>query len=83
MAKESIKARERKRAKMVAKYAAKRAALKEIVRTGEPEEVEKAVKAFGDYIRTQVLADDITIAPNEGQEVDFDEFKLNISITKF
>jgi small subunit ribosomal protein S14 len=42
MAKESIKARERKRAKMVARYAAKRAALKEIVRTGEPEEVEKA-----------------------------------------
>ena len=33
MAKESIKARERKRAKMVARYAAKRAALKEIVRT--------------------------------------------------
>ena len=43
MAKESIKARERKRAKMVARYAAKRAALKEIVRTGETEEVEKAV----------------------------------------
>ena len=41
MAKESIKARERKRAKMVAKYAAKRAALKEIVRTGAPEDVEK------------------------------------------
>ena len=31
MAKESMKAREVKRAKMVAKYAAKRAALKEIV----------------------------------------------------
>lgn len=43
MAKESIKARERKRAKMVAKYAAKRAALKEIVRTGDPEAVEEAV----------------------------------------
>ena len=46
MAKESIKARERKRAKMVVKYAAKRAALKEIVRTGEPEDVEKAVIAL-------------------------------------
>ena len=46
MAKESIKARERKRAKMVARYANKRAALKEIVRTGEPEEVEKAVIAL-------------------------------------
>ncbi len=46
MAKESIKARERKRAKMVAKYAAKRAALKEIVRKGTPEEVEAAVIAL-------------------------------------
>ena len=46
MAKESMKARERKRQKMVAQYAAKRAALKEIVRTGEPEEVEKAVIAL-------------------------------------
>ena len=46
MAKESIKARERKREKMVAQYAAKRAALKEIVRKGEPEEVEKAVIAL-------------------------------------
>ena len=46
MAKESIKARERKRAKMVARYAAKRAALKEIVRTGSPEEVEQAVIAL-------------------------------------
>ena len=46
MAKESIKARERKREKMVAQYAAKRAALKEIVRTADhrdPEEVEKAI----------------------------------------
>lgn len=46
MAKESIKARERKKAKMVAKYAAKRAALKETIRKGEPEDVEKAVVAL-------------------------------------
>ena len=46
MAKESIKARERQRERMVAQYAAKRAALKEIVRKGEPEEVEKAVIAL-------------------------------------
>ncbi|MBR3828801.1 MAG: 30S ribosomal protein S14 [Bacteroidales bacterium] len=46
MAKESIKARECKRERMVAQYAAKRAALKEIVRKGEPEEVEKAVIAL-------------------------------------
>lgn len=35
MAKESMKAREVKRAKMVAKYAAKRAALKKIVKTSD------------------------------------------------
>jgi isoleucyl-tRNA synthetase len=46
------------------------------------EEIQKAVAGYGDYIKTQVLADDITIAPNEGVEVDFDEFKLNIKITK-
>ncbi|MBQ9473163.1 MAG: 30S ribosomal protein S14 [Bacteroidales bacterium] len=46
MAKESIKARERKRAKMTARYAAKRAALKEMVRKGTPEEVEQAVIAL-------------------------------------
>ena len=34
MAKESMKAREVRRAKLVAKYAEKRAALKQIVRTG-------------------------------------------------
>ena len=45
-------------------------------------DVEQAVKAFGDYIKTQVLADDITIAPNDGTEVEFDDFKLNITITK-
>jgi isoleucyl-tRNA synthetase len=46
------------------------------------EEVEKAVGAFGDYIKTQVLADDIRVEANDGQEIDFDDFKLNIKITK-
>jgi isoleucyl-tRNA synthetase len=46
------------------------------------EEVKKAVVGYGDYIKTQVLADNIIIAENEGVEVDFDEFKLNIQITK-
>jgi isoleucyl-tRNA synthetase len=46
------------------------------------DEVEQAVNAFGDYIKTQVLADSIAIAPNEGSEVEFDDFKLNITITK-
>jgi isoleucyl-tRNA synthetase len=46
------------------------------------EEVEKSVAAFGEYIKTQVLADSIEIAANDGTEVEFDEFKLNIKITK-
>ncbi|MBQ3312837.1 MAG: class I tRNA ligase family protein, partial [Prevotella sp.] len=45
-------------------------------------EVEKAVSSFADYIKTQVLADDITLQPNDGQEVEFDDFKLNITVTK-
>jgi isoleucyl-tRNA synthetase len=46
------------------------------------EDVQKAIDSFADYIQTQVLADDITLQPNDGQEVDFDDFKLNIKITK-
>jgi isoleucyl-tRNA synthetase len=45
-------------------------------------EVEKSVYSFGDYIKSQVLANEITIAANDGQEIDFDEFKLNIKVTK-
>jgi isoleucyl-tRNA synthetase len=45
-------------------------------------EVESAVNSFGEYIKTQVLADDIIIADNDGAEIDFDDFKLNITITK-
>ena len=44
MAKESMKAREVKRAKLVAKYAAKRAALKKIVNTGDPVEAYEAAQ---------------------------------------
>ena len=46
------------------------------------EEIEKSVATFGEYIKTQVLADSIEIAANDGTEVEFDEFKLNIKITK-
>ena len=50
MAKESMKAREVKRAKLVAKYAAKRAALKEIVnKSNDP------VEAYEDYGSSQRL----------------------------
>ena len=49
----------------------------------EPNEaVTKAVEAFGDYIARQVLADGITLEANDGQAVEFDEFTLNITITK-
>ena len=44
MAKESMDAREIKRAKMVARYAEKRAALKKIVNTGEPAEAYEAAQ---------------------------------------
>jgi isoleucyl-tRNA synthetase len=42
----------------------------------------KAVDAFGEYIARQVQADDITLVENDGQEVEFDDFSLNIKITK-
>ena len=44
MAKESMKAREIKRAKLVAKYAEKRTALKKIVNTGNPAEAYEAAR---------------------------------------
>ncbi|MBR6853052.1 MAG: isoleucine--tRNA ligase, partial [Prevotella sp.] len=46
------------------------------------DDVQKAVDSFADYIKTQVLADNITLQPNDGQEVEFDEFKLNIKVTQ-
>ena len=44
MAKESMKAREVKRARLVAKYAQKRAELKKIVNTGEPADAFEAAQ---------------------------------------
>jgi isoleucyl-tRNA synthetase len=46
------------------------------------DEVQKAIDSFADYIKTQVLADSIVLEQNDGQEVDFDDFKLNIKIVK-
>ena len=45
-------------------------------------ETDASIKEYGDYIKTQVLADAITIAENNGVETDFDEFKLNILVEK-
>ena len=47
------------------------------------DEVKNALNAFADYVKTQVLANEIRIEDNIGTEVDFDDFKLNISITKY
>lgn len=46
MAKESMKAREVKRARLVAKYAAKREALKKVVASGDPIEAYEAAQAL-------------------------------------
>lgn len=46
------------------------------------EQADAAIAAFRDYIASQVLADSLEIAPNDGQEIDFDDFKLNIKILK-
>ncbi len=46
------------------------------------EETDAAIESFKEYICAQVLADEIKIAPNDGAEVEFDEFNLNIQITK-
>ena len=51
MAKESMKAREVKRAKLVAKYAEKRAALKKIVRTGDLAEAFEAAQKLQEIPR--------------------------------
>ena len=48
MAKESMKAREVRRAKLVARYAEKRAALKKIVRTGDAAEAYEAARKLQD-----------------------------------
>jgi hypothetical protein len=52
MAKESLKAREIKRAKMVAKYAAKRAELKKIMKGDDYEAKKLPISHFRNYPRT-------------------------------
>ena len=46
------------------------------------EQVRASVESYGDYIGSQVLADSIELADNDGTETEFDDFKLNIKITK-
>ena len=49
--------------------------------TPQPD-VEKALDGYEEYIKAQVLANDIKAAVNDGVEVDFDTFKLNIKVEK-
>ena len=46
------------------------------------ENSDAAIGAFGDYIKSQVLADDIVIADNDGQPAEFDGFTLNIKVER-
>ena len=53
-----------------------------IVTVGKNEEIEKAIESFGDFIKTQVLANKLVVAENTGIEADFDTFKINIKVEK-
>ena len=46
------------------------------------EHTDEAIQAFSDYIKSQVLADNVVVEPNDGVEVDFDDFKLHILVKK-
>ncbi len=46
------------------------------------DQIEKAVNAFADYIKGQVLADSITLADNDGNSTNFDDFDANIKVEK-
>jgi isoleucyl-tRNA synthetase len=46
------------------------------------EQTDAAIADYADYIKTQVLADTIEVAYNDGQEIDFDDFNLNIKVVK-
>ena len=45
-------------------------------------EVRAAVEGFGEYIKTQVLADSIDLSDNNGVEADIDGLKVNIRVDK-
>lgn len=46
------------------------------------EQIAAAVEAFAEYIKGQVLADDVLVADNDGQEISFDDFSARIKIEK-
>lgn len=46
------------------------------------EKIQKAMKSFEEYVKTQVLADVVTFEKNDGTPVKFDDFELNIKVEK-
>ena len=46
------------------------------------EQTDAAIADYAEYIKTQVLADSIEVAYNAGQEIDFDDFSINIKVVK-
>ena len=46
------------------------------------EQLTPAIEAYREYICAQVLADALEIADNSGVEFDFEDFKVNVTITK-
>ena len=46
------------------------------------EQTDAAIQSFGEYMKTQVLANAITIADNDGISTEFDDFNINILVTK-
>ena len=46
------------------------------------DQTDAAIQSFGEYIKTQVLANTITIADNDGISTEFDDFNINILVTK-
>jgi isoleucyl-tRNA synthetase len=46
------------------------------------EQMNAAIENFGDYIKTQVLANTIDVADNDGVETEFDDFTLKVKVIK-
>ncbi len=46
------------------------------------ERIKRAVDSFDEYIKTQVLADSISLTDNDGAETEFDGLKVNIKVEK-
>ena len=53
-----------------------------IVTVSPNEEAAAAIHSFGEFIKNQVLANSILVAENNGTEIEFDDFKLNILVQK-